>query len=263
LSFRKGYDSIDAAKLPTDGDFYLGYVDGNWPSYKAIKARFPNKLVIGIATSPFTNDGIIGDGPPDNGTWQQWVSWVVRRRAAGFDPWINTNKSSWPAAQSAFRSANVAQPNWWIAWYNDDPTLLLGSPMKQFSTNDDYDTSSAADYLPGIDPKPTNTIPATAVEEDEVPRYEKTCNPETGRAGISFAEGDCNTFQVTCDKGQIPAGGVWRFVIVLDSGPYVVVENQTAPNGKAVVHIPQEFHGQASGVVAYGPKGLEYELYAQ
>lgn len=265
-AFRKAYDGIYADKLPKDGDLYLGYDDGNWPDAEEEARLFPGKLVIQITTNPAHNKGIIGDGPPDNGTWQQWVGWVEMRRAAGEDPWLNTNKSNWAAGKLAFQLAKVPEPHWWIAWYNNDPTLLDGSPMKQFATNADYDTSSCAAYLPGIDPKPTTpTAPPAVNEEDDVAKFEKTCNPETGRAGLGFAAGECVTYQITCDKGQIPAApnNTWRVVIVLDSGPDVVQETVTAPNGKAVVRCPDQFKSDVSGVIAYGPKGLEYELYAQ
>jgi hypothetical protein len=256
---RTFFDAIDVNNLPPNGDGYLGYDDGNWPDADEMATNFPGKEIIPITVNPADNKGIIGDGPPDNGTWPQWVSWVVMRRNAGEDPWINTNESNWTAGQAAFNNAGVPQPHWWIAKYDNDPTIPAGALMKQYASNDNYDTSSAADYLPGIDPAP----PTIDENEDDVPKFEKTCNPTTGRAGIGFAEGDCNTFQVTCDKGAIPEGGKWRFVIVLDGGPDAVIEDQTAPNGKAVVHIPPQFNGLASGIITYGPVGLEYELYAQ
>ena len=34
-------DSVDAADLPPGMDAYAGYVDGRWPSYNAIRRRFP------------------------------------------------------------------------------------------------------------------------------------------------------------------------------------------------------------------------------
>lgn len=255
-STRKMYDAITPSNMPADGDLYAGYDDGNWPDAEAIAELFPGKTIIRITTNPMNNDGVVGDGPPDNGTWPQWVGWVVKRRAAGVDPTINTNASNWTAGQSAFNQAGVAQPHWWIAKYDGDPTIMAGAVAKQYATGN-FDTSSVLPYWPGVDPPPATN------EEDEVPTYEKTSNPETGRAGIGFAEGACNTFQVTADKGSVPAGATFRFVIVLDSGPDVVEETQALTNGKAVVHIPSQFHGLASGIIVYGPTGLEYELYAQ
>jgi hypothetical protein len=261
MTNRTFYDAIDVDNLPPDGDGYLGYDDGNWPDADAIAAKFPGKEIIRITVNPAHNKGIIGDGPPDNGTWAQWVQWVKNRRDAGVDPWINTNQSTWIAGQAAFNNAGVPQPHWWIAKYDNDPTIPAGALMKQYASNDDFDTSSAVAYLPGIDPVPTSTQTDTATnEEDDMSSYQTTSNPATGRAGLGFASGVCTTFQVTCDKGRIPAGGTWRFVAVLDTGPLVIADSVTAPEGKAVVHMPAGY--EASGIIVYGPT-IEFELYAQ
>ena len=97
MSHRTMYDAINALSAPTGGDLYAGYVDGKWPSANALSERFPHALVARIAVSPSTNDGVVGDGPPDNGTWAEWVAWTVRRRAAGVDPTVYTNASNWSA----------------------------------------------------------------------------------------------------------------------------------------------------------------------
>ena len=161
------YDAINVNNLPTGGDLYAGYDDGNWPDADAIAKRFPGKLVLRITVNPSHNIGIIGDGPPDNGTWQQWVGWVQKRRAAGADPWINTNQSSWSAGKAAFAAAKVAEPHWWIAHYDNNPAIPVGALMKQYASNNKYDTSSCAAYLPGIDPKPTPSA-STFIEEDDM-----------------------------------------------------------------------------------------------
>lgn len=152
---RTGADSTVAEYLPTGQDIYLGYVDGKYQSYNAIKARFPHALVVPIATQASGNVGIVGDGPPDNGTWPGWVGWVVRRRAAGVDPTMYTDKSSWATGIQAFNAAHVAQPHWWIADYDDHPEVYPGSVGKQYqSVPNRYDLSLFADYWPGVDPKP-------------------------------------------------------------------------------------------------------------
>lgn len=154
---RTGADSTVAEYLPEGMDIYLGYVDGKYRSYDAIRARFPHALVVPIATQAGGNVGTVGDGPPDNGTWPQWVAWVVRRRKAGADPTINTNSSSWPAAVKAFNDAGVAPPHWWIAKWDDHPEVIAGTIGKQYkSVPGRYDLSLFADYWPGVDPKPAS-----------------------------------------------------------------------------------------------------------
>ena len=163
---RKMYDAINAGSLPADGDLYAGYVDGNWPDRNAIAARFPGKIVVGITVNPNDNQGVVGDGPPDNGAWDEWVNWVLKRRAAGVDPTINTNASNWQAGRAAFTAAGVAQPHWWVAQYDNDPAIPAGAVAKQYASNSLYDTSSVADYWPGVDPAPITT-PAVPVTEDD------------------------------------------------------------------------------------------------
>lgn len=160
---RTMYDGISALALPVGARLYAGYVDGRWPDADAISQRFVLATVVRIATSPATDDGVVGDGPPDNGCWPLWVAWVVRRRAAGVDPTMYTNASSWSAGIQAFKQAAVAQPHWWIADYDGDPTIPAGAVAKQYASNDAYDTSSVADYWPGVDPEPK---PAAAAAPD-------------------------------------------------------------------------------------------------
>lgn len=161
------YDAIDVNQLPTGGDVYAGYDDGNWPSAAAIAKRFPGKLVLRITVNPAHNYGIIGDGPPDNGTWAEWIGWVKMRRAAGADPWLNTNqKNNWQAGRDAFAAARVPEPHWWVANYDGDPTLPAGALMKQYASNGGYDTSSCAAYLPGIDPAPQPPAPPAPQPEE-------------------------------------------------------------------------------------------------
>lgn len=155
---RTGADSTNPEYLPEGMDIYLGYVDGNYRSYDAIKARFPRALVVPIATQAGGNVGTVGDGPPDNGTWPEWVGWVVRRRKAGVDPTMYTDASSWTEAIQAFNHAGVAQPHWWIAKWDNHPEVLPGSIGKQYQeVPRRYDLSLFADYWPGVDPKPAST----------------------------------------------------------------------------------------------------------
>jgi hypothetical protein len=167
------YDAIDVNELPQGGDLYAGYDDGNWPDADSIAARFPGKEVLRITVNPADNKGVIGDGPPDNGTWPEWVQWVEMRRAAGEDPWLNTNQqNNWQAGKDAFAAAGVPEPHWWVANYDGDPALPAGALMKQYASNSGYDTSSCAAYLPGIDPKPVVIPPKPPITLEEIMQIE-------------------------------------------------------------------------------------------
>ena len=63
------YDSVTVSALPFHSDaIYLGYVDGAWPNYAAVKARFPNNRVLSVTTTGFTKADICdvetGDASP-------------------------------------------------------------------------------------------------------------------------------------------------------------------------------------------------------
>lgn len=172
---RTMYDAINANNLPVGGDLYAGYIDGKWPSYNAIKARFPDKPVVAIATNPKTQGGVVGDGPPDNGTWPEWVTWVQERRADSITPAINTNESNWAAGKAAFAAAKVDEPLWWISHYDNKDVLEQDEIAKQYGSNSLYDTSIVADYWPSVDPAPKPTpipvpvpTPFTNLEEDDM-----------------------------------------------------------------------------------------------
>lgn len=195
---RTAYDAIDVDNLPSDGDLYLGYDDGNWPDADAIAEKFPGKTVVRITVNPNDNKGVIGDGPPDNGTWPQWVGWVVKRRAAGEDPWINTNQSSWATAKAAFATAQIDEPHWWIAHYDNDPSIPDGALMKQYASNSKFDTSSCSAYLPGIDPKPVVSSVTTTFKEDDLPQQIEPLSVHPGEYAYDIPTG---AFQVRfgCD----------------------------------------------------------------
>jgi hypothetical protein len=68
-------DSIKAANLTADADAYLGYVDGHWPTYDAVVARFPGKPVLSMAVFPADNaEGCDREpGDLDVGDVSEWV----------------------------------------------------------------------------------------------------------------------------------------------------------------------------------------------
>lgn len=173
------YDSIDASTLPVGGDLYAGYVDGKWPSADAIKARFPDKLVVRIATDPNTDDGVVGDGPPDNGTWDEWVGWVVRRRDAGGWPGMNTDQSMWAEGIAAFRGAGVPEPTWMVSNYDGNAALVPGEAAKQYATFGGFDASVVVDYWPGVDPAPI-VVPVNNEEDDMALCYSCPRSAESG-----------------------------------------------------------------------------------
>lgn len=245
------YDAINPNNLPVGGDGYLGYDDGNWPDASDIQAKFPDKLVGLITVNPKDNKGSIGDGPPDNGKWSDWVNWVVMRRAAGEDPTINTNTSNWTAGQAAFNAAGVKQPHWWLAHYSNTPPDLKNLPAipagaiaLQCYDYGGYDISVVADYWPGVDRAPATTQTSVASTDEE-----ESMQAQDGYVTFSWSQGDKHIVQVAFDTvgGNQPD---LRVVLLLDTGP-LVLSNSWKPDhtdaGKTV-RFPTEHLAAAYGL---------------
>lgn len=162
------YDACDPNGIPRGATMVGGYVDAGCRWTPGAWGMFPNAVKVRIASLPSTNDGVVGDGPPDNGTWPQWVAWVVMRRHAGVDPTMYTDADQWSTGQGAFRAAGVAEPHWWVANWNNTATVPPGAVAHQYADKGDvYDLSAVLDYWPGVDPAPSNApVPPPAPAPD-------------------------------------------------------------------------------------------------
>lgn len=148
------YDGVTPSRIPADATMVAGYVDGRYANISAIRKRFPKALVVPIAVFASTNAGVVLDVEPGDATPAQAPGWVQRRRAAGVDPTVYCSAYAWPAVQAAFRHAGVAEPHYWIADYDNDPTVPVGAVAKQYRDTAGYDVSAVRSYWPGVDPKP-------------------------------------------------------------------------------------------------------------
>lgn len=166
-------DSIDPSLIPTNTPLIGGYVDGRFgpdhalfgePGWDASSWNlFPNSVHVRIAVFATTNDGNVGDVEFGDITPAQAPAWVQMRRAAGVQPSIYCSLSEWPSVRSAFQSAGVAEPPYWIAAYDGTTDIYAGSVARQYdngtgivgpSVGGAYDSSAVVDYWPGIDPVP-------------------------------------------------------------------------------------------------------------
>lgn len=135
-----------------------GYVDGIFgPEHKlygepgwdaAGWARFPNAVKWQIAVSPSTNYGNVLDVETGDATPAQAPGWVRMRRAAGVDPIVYMNASTWPAVRSQFQLQGVPEPHYWVAQYDNNPAIPAGAIAKQYAnptyTGHHYDLSNVA-----------------------------------------------------------------------------------------------------------------------
>ena len=113
--FLKMVDSIEAADLPAtagilDADIAAGYVDGKWPSYAAIVARFPSALVLSVTIAQGTFADFIDHEPGDAGVAAS-VAQVEGKLSEG----IYCDLADWPAVIAAIAAAGAPRPVYWVA----------------------------------------------------------------------------------------------------------------------------------------------------
>lgn len=198
---RTMYDGISVPNLPSGAPLYAGYLNGHWPTVPALRARFPEARIVEITVFASEGAGHVLDVEPGDASAPQAVDWVRRRRAAGADPTVYCNASTWPAVRAAFRSAGVPQPHYWVADYDNDPAIPAGAIAKQFRNTSGYDVSAVADYWPGVDPEPQeDQMTLTAYEINEIADavYKK----------LMDADGD---LPAPSDAADYPTNKFWTF----------------------------------------------------
>ncbi|MBF9073599.1 glycoside hydrolase family 25 domain-containing protein [Streptacidiphilus fuscans] len=166
---RTMYDSVDVASLPAGAPLYAGYLDGSYANVPQLRAAFPHAVIVEIVVSSQNDGGHVLDVEQYDAAPQEAPGWVQRRRAAGVDPSVYCNSSTWPSVRSAFQAQGVAEPHYWIAQYDGDPAIPAGAVAKQYNDLGGYDISSVADYWPGIDPQEPD-VPLTEADAQLVAR---------------------------------------------------------------------------------------------
>jgi hypothetical protein len=167
MSVRTMYDAIDPTAIPASAGIVAGYTDGMYANMPAMAARFPHAIRVPIAVFASSNSGTVLDVETGDASPDQAPGWVLMRRRAGVDPSVYCNSSTWPAVRAAFHAAGVAEPHYWIAQYDGDPTIPAGAVAKQYLSTTGWDESSVAAHWPGVDPStptPEPDMPLTAAD---------------------------------------------------------------------------------------------------
>ncbi|MHA6758370.1 peptidoglycan-binding domain-containing protein [Streptacidiphilus sp. PAMC 29251] len=154
---RSMYDAVVPSGIPAGATLVAGYVNGRYANTVAMRARFPHAVVVGIAVTAGFNGGTVLDVEQGDASPAEAPGWVTMRRAAGVDPTVYCNTSTWPAVKAAFAAAKVAPPHYWVAHFGVAPVIPAGAIALQYRTTSEYDESVVAAYWPGVDPKPTPT----------------------------------------------------------------------------------------------------------
>ena len=142
--------------MPSDPNaLYLGYVDGAWATYSAVKARFPHNTVLSVTTTGFTKADICdvetGDATPE-------IAAAGIRN--GLYHTIYSNRSVLPQLVKAIGNMHW---NWYAADWTGTPHLVPNSVATQYAapgsgSPGNYDisiTDGSWPYPPAPTPPPS------------------------------------------------------------------------------------------------------------
>jgi hypothetical protein len=163
---RTMFDAVTPSALPRSAVMVAGYVDGIYANLAAIRSEFPNAIEVSIAVA-WSDRAQVLDVESGDATPEQAVTWCTQTMKDVPNSLLTVycDAANWPAVRAAFQAAGVSEPQYWIAAYDNSPTIPTGAIAHQYASTDAYDTSVVADYWPGVDPVPPTppTPPEDAV----------------------------------------------------------------------------------------------------
>jgi hypothetical protein len=119
------YDAVDLTQIPGSAHAVAGYVDGLWPTYQELAARFPHAVHrLSIATSA-AHDAHCLDVEQGDATPSQVPAWVTRQHARGLPrPILYASLLNGMAAvRGALERAQISHHHYrlWVADWTDVP----------------------------------------------------------------------------------------------------------------------------------------------
>lgn len=153
---RTMYDAVNPANIPDGAQMVAGYADGWYANLAELAARFPHATVVSIAVRWTTRAQVL-DVETGDATPAQAVLWLTQtmRDVDNARLTLYCGMDGWAAVRAAIQSAGLAEPQYWVARYDGDPTIPAGAVAKQhIGDYHGYDQSAVADYWPGVDPAP-------------------------------------------------------------------------------------------------------------
>jgi hypothetical protein len=208
---RTMYDAVSPRNIllkDQNPQMVAGYLNGKYAWKQSDWDLFPHAIHVGISVRADFLSGHVLDVEIGDATPAQSVDWVLARRAAGADPSVYCNASTWPSVIVAFAARQVALPHWWGAHYDQVATLdsTPGAVAKQHSGDvpPGIDISVVADYWPGVDgvgPAPSGGGSAPGNPDTEDPmRFD--AGPDVHET--IFVKGKTQLYVCTADLGDTP-----------------------------------------------------------
>lgn len=231
-----GYDAVDVSALPSGGAFYLGYLDGAWPNFEAVKAKFPYATVLSVTVTGGNHADIIdvesGDATPAGA-----ASWV----RAGMGKGVYSDTSTKSALDAALSGLD-----WW--WFAAHPTgvphIYPGSLATQYAwpghgSPGNFDISQAISFPPPAPAPPPKPLEAHMIASTPSGNGYWILHPD----GSVWSYGDAKYFG-GCNPGAPVAGGT------LPAG-VTAISIEAHPGGEGYWLLSSAHQVYAFGAAAY------------
>jgi hypothetical protein len=188
------YDATEPATIPGNvsaPNYVAGYLDGKWPSYAAIAAKYPKAVPVSITVTGLLEADVVdcesGDLTPTSA-----AAWAKKKIASGIVPCIYVSASSWTSAQNACLAIGVSPTavDWWIAAYPGPGAILYpGSIAHQWIDHGPYDESVVENgWIPG---RTIGIVPPVSPQKEAT----MVCDVLTGGILTTRADGTVDTFE--------------------------------------------------------------------
>lgn len=160
------FDAVSYEHIPNDASIVAGYVNGIWPTYPDIVARFPHAHHVSIAVTAEVVADVL-DVEKGDATPADVPLWVKEMRNLRRKPIVYMNHSTLPAVQAECEKATLAEPFFFVADWTNKPHLVPGSIGTQWADGTvQYpglarytDTSLISPNWPGL------SVPAPTVQK--------------------------------------------------------------------------------------------------
>lgn len=241
------FDSIDVSQLPSGSGYaYAGYVNGAWPTYSSVVAKFPGHHVLSIAVNAGANADCLdietGDATPADA-----AGWYLRQHARGVTrPCLYANASTMGLVIAALKVAGISRNSvrLWSAHY-DGQHICGPSSCRMLSETVDgtqwtftalgrnLDQSTLAPDFFGAAPIPPKPQP----KEKEVQSGLLSVGPNAVTP-ISVPWGSGKNIAFGCDNGVQGLPAPKLRVAIFDTAWHVSEVTVDSTKGQTVVYFP-------------------------
>lgn len=200
------YDSTTADDCPSDGDLYLGYVNGRWATYGRLVTLYGRMKVVPCSVNAFQAAAVCDTEPGDATPDQAPHFWSISRQAGFVKPCIYCDRSEEAAVDQALFAAGIPVDQACLGIATLDGSIVSGKTAHGYDivfcqnrgsaqTGGHYDSSVVFD----------NAWPWYNVVPTDPPSLPLGANITVKRIGISITtDGNGNGWDNAFEQRGIP-----------------------------------------------------------